>query len=50
MVTKELDRLNLPEKDREEMLQAPPDEFLPGHESSIEQYFKRLIEQEDERP
>jgi hypothetical protein len=50
VVTKELDRLNLPEKDREEMLQAPPDEFLPGHESSIEQYFKRLIEQEDERP
>jgi hypothetical protein len=50
VVTKELDRLNLPDKDREAMLQAPPDEFLPGHESSIEQYFKRLIEQEDERP
>jgi len=50
VVTKELDRLHLPDKDREEMLQAPPDEFLPGHESSIDQYFQRLIEQEDERP
>ena len=47
VVKKELDRLHLPDKDREEMLQAPPDEFLPGHESSIEEYFKRLIEQEE---
>jgi len=47
---KELDRLHLPDKDREEMLQGAPDEFLPGHESSIEEYFKRLVEQEDERP
>jgi hypothetical protein len=49
-VKKELDRLHLPDKDSEEMLQGAPDEFLPGHESSIEQYFQRLIEQEDERP
>lgn len=49
VVRKELDRLHLPDKDREEMLQGAPDEFLPGHESSIEQYFKRLVEQEDER-
>jgi hypothetical protein len=47
---KQLDRLHLPEKDRELMQQAPPDVFLPGHESSIEQYFQRLVEQEEERP
>lgn len=47
VVAKELDRLHLPEKDRDAMLEAPPDEFLPGHESSIEEYFKRLVEQED---
>jgi hypothetical protein len=47
---KELDLLHLPAKDREQLEQAPPDQFLPGHESSIEQYFQRLIEQEDQRP
>jgi len=49
-VAKELDRLHLPAKNREEMLQSPPDEFLPGHEESIEQYFKRLVEQEQAGP
>lgn len=49
MLVKELDRLHLPERDREEMKQAPLDQFLPGHEASIGEYFKRLMEQDEEK-
>jgi hypothetical protein len=37
---------NLPERLREQMLQTSVDEFLPKYESMIEQYFKRLAEDE----
>ena len=44
LVEKAIDRLNLPAKDREEMLQAPPDEFLPGYEAVTKRYFERIVE------
>ena len=44
LVEKAIDRLHLPDKDREEMLQAPPDEFLPGYEAAIRRYFERIVE------
>lgn len=34
----------LPQRDREQMLQFPPEEFLPKYELMIEQYFRRLTE------
>jgi len=34
----------LPQRDREQMLQSPPEEFLPKYELMIEQYFRRLTE------
>ena len=34
----------LPQRDRERMLQFPPEEFLPKYELMIEQYFRRLTE------
>lgn len=37
---------NLPQRLREQMLQSPPEEFLPEFELELEQYFKRLAEQE----
>ncbi|KKK95447.1 hypothetical protein LCGC14_2672730, partial [marine sediment metagenome] len=38
----------LPQRDREQMLQSPPEEFLPKYELLIEQYFRRLTEGNDE--
>ena len=46
-LSKLVNELKLPEKDREEMLEIAPDQFLPGHESSISRYFQRLIEDEE---
>jgi hypothetical protein len=46
LMQKALDRLNLPEKDREQMLNAPPDELLPNYEFSTKKYFERLLEDE----
>jgi len=34
----------LPQRDREQMLQSPPEKFLPKYERMIEQYFRRLTE------
>ncbi len=50
LVEKAIDRLHLPDKDREEMLQAPPDEFLPGYEAAIRRYFERIVEDESNNP
>lgn len=36
----------LPEREREQMLQLPVEEFLPKYEVLIEQYFQRLSEQQ----
>lgn len=41
---------NLPERLREQMLQTSVDEFLPKYELMIEQYFKRLAEEESHTP
>ncbi|HKD35960.1 MAG TPA: hypothetical protein VKB78_04140 [Pirellulales bacterium] len=49
LVKKALDGLNLPEKDREQMLQAAPDEFLPNFEFSIRKYFERIVEEEADK-
>ena len=35
----------LPPRERERMLQAPPEEFLPKYELLIEEYFRRLSEE-----
>ena len=35
----------LPPKDREQMLQLSPEQFLPKYELLIEEYYKRLAEQ-----
>jgi hypothetical protein len=48
-VKKALDGLNLPEKDREQMLQAAPDEFLPDFAFSIRKYFERIVEEEGDK-
>lgn len=40
----------LPERQREQMLQLPVEEFLPKYELLIEQYFKRLSEQQPQPP
>jgi hypothetical protein len=49
LMKKLLDGLNLPEKDREQMLQAAPDDFLPNFEFSIKKYFERIVEEEAEK-
>jgi hypothetical protein len=41
---------NLPERDRQQMLQSFSDEFLPKYELEIEQYYRRLSEEQDENP
>jgi hypothetical protein len=38
---------NLPQRLREQMMQTSVDEFLPKYELMIEQYFKRLAEEEN---
>jgi hypothetical protein len=35
----------LPEREREQMLESPPEEFLPKYELLIEEYFRRLSEE-----
>ena len=35
----------LPERQREQMLESPPEEFLPKYELLIEEYFRRLSEE-----
>jgi hypothetical protein len=39
---------NLPERSREQMLQSFSDEFLPKYEIEIEQYYRRLSEEQGE--
>jgi hypothetical protein len=46
LLAKILDGLSLPAKDRDQMLQASPDEFLPNYEFAIKKYFERLVEEE----
>jgi hypothetical protein len=36
---------HLPERVREQLLQAPTDEFLPKYQLEIEKYFRRLAEE-----
>ena len=38
---------HLPERSREQMLQSFSDEFLPKYELEIEQYYRRLSEEQD---
>jgi len=40
----------LPQREREQMLQLPVEEFLPKYELLIEQYFKRLSEPREQSP
>ena len=40
----------LPQHEREQMLQYAPEEFLPKYELLIEKYYKRLAEQQKNRP
>ena len=40
----------LPERAREQMLQSPPEKFLPKYELLIEKYYQRLAEEQPERP
>lgn len=37
----------LPEREREQMMQLPAEEFLPKYELLIEEYFRRLSEEKD---
>ena len=37
---------NLPVRSREQMLQSFSDEFLPKYEIEIEQYYRRLSEEQ----
>jgi hypothetical protein len=39
---------NLPEHDRQQMLQSFSDEFLPKYEVEIEQYYRRLSEEQSD--
>lgn len=41
---------HLPERSREQMLQSFSDEFLPKYELEIEQYYRRLSEEQGESP
>ena len=36
----------LPPHAREQMLQSPPEQFLPKYELMLEQYYKRLAEEQ----
>jgi hypothetical protein len=40
----------LPGKAREQMLQSPPEKFLPKYELLIEKYYERLAEEQRESP
>ncbi len=40
----------LPERSREQMLQSFSDEFLPKYELEIEQYYRRLSEEQGQAP
>lgn len=40
----------LPAGEREQMLQLPDEEFLPRYEALIEEYFRRLSEQQQDQP
>jgi hypothetical protein len=40
---------HLPARAREQMLQNPPERFLPQYELMIERYYKRLAEQQTGR-
>lgn len=39
----------LPDRQREQMLQSPPEEFLPAYERLIETYFRRLATEREAR-
>jgi hypothetical protein len=41
---------HLPERSREQVLQSFSDEFLPKYELEIEQYYRRLSEEQGDRP
>jgi hypothetical protein len=54
-----VDRLNsliedrwghLPQRQRREMQQNPNEKFLPKYSVEIGQYFRRLVEEENESP
>jgi hypothetical protein len=40
---------NLPSRAREQMLQNPPERFLPQYELMIEKYYKRLAEEQNSK-
>jgi hypothetical protein len=40
----------LPPHAREQMLQSPPEEFLPKYELLIEKYYKRLADEQRQKP
>ena len=40
----------LPAREREQMLQSPPEQFLPKYELLLEKYYKRLAEEQKRRP
>jgi hypothetical protein len=40
---------NLPAKDRDQMLQNPPERFLPQYELLIERYYRRLAEEQSSK-
>jgi TolA-binding protein len=40
----------LPAHQREQMLQSPPEQFLPKYELLLEKYYRRLAEQERHKP
>jgi TolA-binding protein len=40
----------LPAREREQMLQSPPEQFLPKYELLLEKYYKRLAEEQKHRP
>ncbi|HEY1785652.1 MAG TPA: hypothetical protein VGG30_08895 [Pirellulales bacterium] len=40
----------LPAHEREQMLQSPPEQFLPKYELLLEKYYKRLADEQQRRP
>jgi hypothetical protein len=40
----------LPAREREQMLQSPPEQFLPKYELLLEKYYKRLSDEQRRRP
>jgi hypothetical protein len=40
----------LPAREREQMLQSPPEQFLPKYELLLEKYYKRLADEQKHRP